>query len=102
VLIQIAPYTVTTEAGDVVCVQARASVAVSTGVAIRLVPVGPDGTEYPAHALPIVARPGALAQFEAAIRSALGALVPAHQQAIVAQRQRAIERGNAPGQPGRP
>lgn len=36
------------------CVEAEVSVAVSNSVALRAVPVGPDGTEYPDAAIPVV------------------------------------------------
>ncbi len=48
------PIIVPTESGDVSCTIAEVSVAVSNSTAIRLVPVGPDSTEYPDAALGIV------------------------------------------------
>jgi len=50
------PQVVQTEDGPVSCAEGEISVAVSTGVAIRIVPVGPDGTLYPASPIAIVDR----------------------------------------------
>jgi hypothetical protein len=38
---------VQTPSGEVLCKQADVSFALSESVAMRVVPVGPDGTEYP-------------------------------------------------------
>lgn len=52
--IAINPINVETDAGLVLCAEAEVSVAVSNTVAIRIVPVGPDGTEYSNNATGIV------------------------------------------------
>lgn len=56
--IQISPVTVNAENGSVLCEEAEVSVAVSNSTAVRLVPVGPDGTEYPDAAMGIVGDSG--------------------------------------------
>lgn len=48
------PVEVTTEDGSVTCSEAEVSIAVSSSVAIRVVPVDGDGTEYPDAAFGIV------------------------------------------------
>jgi hypothetical protein len=50
------PAIVTTDDGPVECVEGNVHVAVSTGVNIRVVPVGPDGTAYPMASISIVDR----------------------------------------------
>jgi hypothetical protein len=50
------PQIVQTEDGPVSCAEGNIHVAVSTGVAIRIVPVGPDGTAYPKSPIAIVDR----------------------------------------------
>lgn len=52
--ININPVTVVTDAGPVLCTSANVSVAVSSSTAIRLVPVGPNGVEFPDAAMGIV------------------------------------------------
>lgn len=52
--ININPVNVETEGGVVVCSEADVSVAVSSSVAIRVVPVGPDGKEYPEGTMGVV------------------------------------------------
>ena len=48
------PITVETESGPVVCTEAEVSVAVSSSVAMRLVPIDGAGTQYPDQAVGIV------------------------------------------------
>ena len=50
------PQIVLTDAGPVSCVEGEVSVSVSAGVAIRIVPVGPDGMRYPASPIAIADR----------------------------------------------
>jgi hypothetical protein len=52
--ISITPITVETDNGPVTCTVAEVSVAVSSSVAMRIVPVGADGTEYVANSIGIV------------------------------------------------
>ena len=52
--ISISPITVTTDDGDVVCSEAEVSVAVSTSVAMRIVPIDPAGLEHSDAAVGIV------------------------------------------------
>lgn len=63
-----------TVAGQV-CTTAEVSVAVSTSVAIRVVPVGPDGTLLEDSALSVVGAPGELAGFEQAVVAAVEVLL---------------------------
>jgi hypothetical protein len=46
--------TVETEDGPIECFEGNASVAISSSIAVRIVPVGPDGTEYPEDAFSFV------------------------------------------------
>lgn len=52
--IQVHPIIVETEAGPVSCTEADVSVAVSSSVAMRLVPVDGAGNQYPEQAVGIV------------------------------------------------
>lgn len=74
--IVINPVVVHTESGDVSCSEAEASVAVSNSTAIRLVPVGSDGTEYPDAALGIVGDQSVtdIAEFMSTVQAAVTTL----------------------------
>jgi hypothetical protein len=52
--IQINPVTI----DEVTCTEAEVSVAVSTGTAIRAVPVDSEGTQYPNNPIAVVGREG--------------------------------------------
>lgn len=71
------PVTVTTDNGDVSCSEFEASVAISNSVAVRLVPVGPDGTEYPEQATGVVgdSSQADISEFMGAVAAALTTLV---------------------------
>jgi hypothetical protein len=50
------PAIVQTDSGPVSCAEGNVHVAVASGVNIRVVPVGPDGTTYPMASIAIVDR----------------------------------------------
>lgn len=52
--INVNPINIETESGAVTCTEAEVSVAISSSVAIRVTPVGPDGKEYMEHSLGVV------------------------------------------------
>lgn len=71
--LSINPIICQTEAGSMTCTEAEVSLAVSDTLAIRLVPVDADGTEYPDAASAIVgdSRDPEIAAFLEALTSAL-------------------------------
>jgi hypothetical protein len=71
------PVVVATESGDVVCTTGAVSVAASNSANVRVVPLGPDGTAYPARSISVVGRPGTadIDTFLAAVQGAAATLV---------------------------
>jgi len=71
--VSITPVTV----DDVTCSEAEVSIAISNSVAIRVVPVGPDGTTYDAAAVGIVGTEGQedVDVFMSSVRSAASVLM---------------------------
>lgn len=71
------PVIVSLPNGDVPCSEFEASVAISNSVAVRLVPVGPDGTEYPEQATGVVgdSSQADISEFMGTVAAALTTLV---------------------------
>jgi hypothetical protein len=71
------PVIVSTDAGDVTCTVGAVSVAASASANVRVVPLGPDGTAYPARSISVVGRPGTadVDAFLAAVQGAAATLV---------------------------
>lgn len=49
-IVDIPKLDITTPTGTVACRSADVSIAISDSVAMRVVPIGPDGTQFPAEA----------------------------------------------------
>lgn len=79
--IAINPVTVATDDGNVTCVEASVSCAVTASAAIRLTPLGPDGTAYLDADMPIVIPAGSGRAEDVAFMSAVASAVATLAQA---------------------